>query len=1155
MVKMIRTMMVLGLIFLLLGTAVSGMENNNNDKDNDQDEDRDEDDHSDGSGYQTGDGEFSVVVTVLNEKDGSPVKEVHIYGWCEQVMSDREPQKVDGITDSNGVIAFMLDTGSFEFCIYKENYFESAFSLEVKGNMNHTANITPYPPESSTVKGDVTDAKTGEPMEKVFITFDLIESPLFPREPGQPEDPPKDDRPVDDDERREEEKKENSGSGSEGEGDQGSSTSSETNVDYYFFHIFKETSTDTKGHYTIDLIPGTYYVNVVPMWDDIIYKELEENEGHSSDDTWDDRGDNDEKKFPEYYPLTEKVTTRENETVWLNLSLKPLPPVNSMIKGYVNDEDGKGIAGAWIYVYPDGGQIESEEKPRDEEKKDEYDEGKRGDDGYEEVGEEGYVEEVYYPGYGRDFYGETDEKGYFEIDLRAGNYVIMVEPPYYGWVDEPGMEERPEEIVYDEGGKDEKGRGGEKEEGGSEQERPPEVDGNGDENILRTYKTEFDIKENEVKWLNVTLKGVPKKDGKIVGIVKDVDTGESVTNAEISLYGGEVFMYSAAEVDENGKFSIDVYPGYYYINVMIIHDRYYNTEEYEEKYGEEGTPKGEDMGGWYKVSTPYFPYSTELNVKAGETVEIEILLKPKPKDAVRIEGFVRDAETKSPLKYYPLDAMIITDEYVLDNSTYTDETGHYSIHVPIGDIILRTGGYYRYMEPVNSDGKEENENKENEKDRTVNKDYYPQKFITHAEAPERINKDFELEEKIIPADDTFMVTMGEDSGEKEGYVEIYVFDTERGVNYREYGFENEYKDAVENSDGGKTRGNEIGMRLPDGEYKAFASRNKNGAITGVSEISSFTISGGIMKNVGLSMKESGQNTGRMVMDFVSKEEVKVTTEVQLTGPSIITKATLENKVGDGNMEISASEKKLMERYTSITGEPIIRPVLSLSQVPFVTDDGSLDYRFGNMEGVIDGSPLDIEIAFTMSAVGKIDLDKDASFDLNIKGPFSMDVDCEITLPKEMELEDGTRTVKKTMKIKAGNVWREGLSEDFDEQKGASVPSDYSAESDDDGSNDANIGGDSELGADEGLKLTVFSAETDNERKSIMSEPTYVIAAAAVMIALLFIVLFLVVWKKRERPPANDAADEEAEEIEEKPAPRRRPPARPRKPPVRRAEQR
>jgi len=495
--------------------------------------------------------------------------------------------------------------------------------------------------------------------------------------------------------------------------------------------------------------------------------------------------------------------------------------------------------------------------------------------------------------------------------------------------------------------------------------------------------------------------------------------------------------------------------------------------------------------------------------------------------------------------------MIITDEYVLDNSTYTDETGHYSIHVPIGDIILRTGGYYRYMEPVNSDGKEENEMKENEKDRTVNKDYYPQKFITHADAPKSINKDFDLEERIIPADDTFTVTVGDDSGEKEGYVEIYVFDTKRGVDYREYGYEREYKDGVENSDGGKTRGKEIGMRLPDGEYKAFACRNNNGAVIGVSEVSSFAISGGVMKNAGLSIKESGPNTGKMVMDFVSKEEVKVTTEVKLNGPSMITKATMENKVGDGNMEISASEKKLMERYASITGEPIIRPVLSLAQVPFVTDDGSLDYRFGDMEGAIDGTPLEIEITFTMTAVGKIDLEKDASFDLNIKGPFSMEVDCEILLPKEMELEDGSRTVKKTMTIKAGNVWREGLSEDFDEQKGASVPSDYSAESDDGGSNDGNIGGDSELGADEGLKLTVFSAETDNERKSIMSEPRYIVAAAAVIVLTVFVIIFLVVWKNRGRPAFNEPVPKDVKEMGKKPGPKRRP-AKRRKPPVRRA---
>jgi len=1118
MVKTINKIFALALIVLLCMTAVAAIESNDDEKEDPDDTGNEE--YPDEKENLVGDGEFSVNITVVNDKNGNPVPGASIYGFNEGAREDdwAEFREVKGITDANGSITFHLDTGTFQFWTSKEKYFETFFSLEIKGAVNHTLNLTPFPPESSILKGYVKDEKTGEALPNVELSFNLIESPLLPKEPLNPG------VPVDDDEDRE-------GGEKDGSSADGSSSTQGQGYTSNYYIPMKFTHSDPEGHYNVKLVPGTYFMEAFLMWKDIYNDNGDggpEDSSGNGDGGWKELDGNE----IEYIPFSTKIVVKENETAWLNISLEPVPPADAMIKGYAKDEDGNGVGDAWIYIFPIF--VDSDGEPPEGKPEDAVMDDTR-DDGEETASGGGTVDSVdtspaYYPGYYNEYYGNTEKDGSYEIALRAGDYIMTVSPPYYYGEDD--VEEYDEKPMPGSGESEESkegNRGGEMEDvesvdagsSGADNSEPRQDDG-----YFREHKFEFHIDAKETVWHNVTFGNPPKKDAKITGIVKDRDTSEIVTNSEISIYGGEIFMYHGMNVDENGKFSIDVYPGYYYMNVRVIEDLYLNPEEYKEKYGEDGSDDG-NVGGFYKVETPYFPYSTELEVRSGETAEIEILLKPKPKDAVRIEGFVRDAATKAPLTYYQLEATIITDEYVLHNNTHTDETGHYEIYVPLGDIILSTGGdyYMNYREDAtDSSGEKEDDNYwENAVD------YFPMKFITHADSPGIITKDFELEERVIPDEETFSASFEDGAGGDEGRIEVAVFDTGRGIDYQGYGGWNAVEYQDDKAEAG-TRGDDIGLRLPAGTYKAFAYKTNGGEIFSVSEVSSFEITAGGTKDISLKLEKAEANTGEMKMDFVSTNSVNIVTNIHLGGPALMTKASLENELGNGDMVISADEKLLMDKFASITEKPIIRPVLSLGGIPFVIDDESLFYVFdSSLEGEIASTPLDVEIAFSMDAVGVVDLAKNHDFDLNLKGPFSMDVDCTITLPKEMKLEDGTRTFTKQMKIKSGNVWEKGLSDDFDERMETDVPaSDKQYDGQESGAN--YMGGGDELASDEGLKLTIFSAETDIQPESGLSDTTIMYIGIVVVVALVFVTVFLV-FRKRGKKPEEEPEKEPEEKTE------------------------
>lgn len=1127
-----------------------------------------------------GNGVHSVRTLVIDNISSEPVSGVNLYGWSESPDNSRDPQKVYGITDVNGTVIFRLDPGKFHFNVEVKDYLMMSFILEVEGPMNHTVKLMPYPATSATVEGVVKDSSTGEPIKDVMISFYLRKSPLFPEQPGDPEEPPIDEKPEDgvvEDDDAEGRGDEGGDAGGEG-GEQDERKEDETEpsvpeptLGYRMPFIMVGARSDENGMYSVKLIPGTYGVNVYPVEyrpdpdEDLVEPKKPPEERPGEDDGNDNtgdvgsdersgevRGDGGDDKVPaEYYSFYDVITVDVNETLAYDVLLEPLPPMNSMVKGYVTDEDGNPIPDASIYVYPEEPEKPGEDRPKDE--------GGDADEPEKEDSSEGSddVEIGYYPGHYNDNYGRTDELGYYEVRLRAGHYSMLVSPPYHYGSDD-GWENDDEVLPGDDGheeneveAREEEGKrgGGEGDEGtpgggsatdeddGMEEERKEEERKEEEKKKARPEddhwygmerRLNFRVGPNEDRWMNVTLKNPPKKDSRIIGKVLDRETGEAITNAEISVYGGERFIYVAVDTGEDGGFSVDVYPGYYYIDVRVYEDLYLSPEEYDEKYGDgDGDVKAEEVGGMYKVRTPYFPYSTELKVESNETAELEVLLKPKPKDLVEIEGFVRDADTSAVVTYYPVEVTIITDEYVLHNSTWTDETGHYSIEVPLGDIILKVGGdMHKYRRPLCDEMGGTAGTEKSDDDYEV-KDYFPIRYTTKAAEPGKINKDFELEERVYPEGDTLRAELTGGSGDDYNHVELYVFDVGRGIRYQDYGYNNDDNDHSEKEKTTRSGDMDIGMGLPDGDYKVFALEYSGGEIVGLTDVADLSVTDGTPGSLSLDFEEPPENGAKMSVDFVSKNRIKVRSEMTLGGPGLTMKAMLESDVGNGDMVISADERTLLERYASIEGDPIIKPVLSLGGTNFVIDTDSVLYSLpDSLVGAIDATPLTVTVTFEMEAVGTVDLEKGADFDFNIKGPFAMEVDCEIRLPDEMKLEDGTHTVSKAITIKPGNVWRDGLSDDFQEEADNYVPK--AAPGDDTGGDDwtgAGGNGDGDLGSDEGLSLTFFEAGKDESRGGEVSQTTYVILGAVVLVMLVVIGLF-VALKGKKRSEEKEEEEEE-----------------------------
>lgn len=169
----------------------------------------------------------------------------------------------------------------------------------------------------------------------------------------------------------------------------------------------------------------------------------------------------------------------------------------------------------------------------------------------------------------------------------------------------------------------------------------------------------FEIYENEVKWVNVTLEPHPEEKSKVCGFITDSETNDPIEDAFVLLRWGNWWngYWNETYSDLSGFFSINVAAG--------IFDLYFDSNGYIPNYSDR-----------YKI----FDF---------ETLWLNISLIPKPPENSVLCGYITDYETGFPID----NAMVYLewqDEHnnIIENQTHTDVSGFYSMNVAAGETHL-----------------------------------------------------------------------------------------------------------------------------------------------------------------------------------------------------------------------------------------------------------------------------------------------------------------------------------------------------------------------------------------------------------------------------------------------------------------------------------
>ncbi|MCD6481167.1 MAG: carboxypeptidase regulatory-like domain-containing protein [Thermoplasmata archaeon] len=168
----------------------------------------------------------------------------------------------------------------------------------------------------------------------------------------------------------------------------------------------------------------------------------------------------------------------------------------------------------------------------------------------------------------------------------------------------------------------------------------------------------YSIKDGERLWVNLSLPPAPPEDAVVCGYLKNVEGGEGVEGVEVHLWwdDGKHSKHKSTESDKNGFYSLNTAEGH--ISLYFSKDGYFSEFEY-------------------------------YDIKAGETIWLNISLYPLPPINAGVRGYVVDNSTGSPVRNATVVATWRDDAgHSLSNSTHTDDNGFYTMPVPSGEIIL-----------------------------------------------------------------------------------------------------------------------------------------------------------------------------------------------------------------------------------------------------------------------------------------------------------------------------------------------------------------------------------------------------------------------------------------------------------------------------------
>jgi hypothetical protein len=190
----------------------------------------------------------------------------------------------------------------------------------------------------------------------------------------------------------------------------------------------------------------------------------------------------------------------------------------------------------------------------------------------------------------------------------------------------------------------------------------------------------LEIEENETLWVNFSLYLRPLENSVVCGNIKDNNTGNPISGANISL----LWEGPANQFYINN--TVSDYLGFYQMNVA------------------EGSITLEvEANGYFQE------YIEEIAISDFETLWFNFSLISSPPENSVLCGYITDEETG-----YPINNARVTIEWVdaslnheYQNQTFSDSSGFYSINVASGELYLDISKMgYEYYDPYRHDAEE-----------------------------------------------------------------------------------------------------------------------------------------------------------------------------------------------------------------------------------------------------------------------------------------------------------------------------------------------------------------------------------------------------------------------------------------------------------------
>ncbi len=378
--------------------------------------------------------------------------------------------------------------------------------------------------------------------------------------------------------------------------------------------------------------------------------------------------------FSARWPYYDDYYITEKETKWVNFSLVPKPPENSVVKGYITDNDtGEPLQDAYIYLEWENAQGQSLDNYTWTDSFGFY--SMNVAEGFIKL----YIDEISY------FYGYWPEYGYYNIaenETKWANISLDPKPPensiVKGFITNSLTGDPIQKVYVYLNWKDEQGHS---------QYNNTKSNSLGfysinvakglirlniyAENYSYNHTDWFDIDDYESVWFNFTLNPY-YYDYTVYGYIKNIYDNSTVQDAYIGFdckntYGE--YYHESTYSNESGFYSVKLQAGFI--------DRIYVKAD-----------------GFFKFSS-----EDEYKLDENYVLWINISITPHPPETSKVYGYITDSETNEPIENAEIELDWQEDyfgDFYYSNYTYSDNLGFYFFDVAAGiiNLYVRADGYF-----------------------------------------------------------------------------------------------------------------------------------------------------------------------------------------------------------------------------------------------------------------------------------------------------------------------------------------------------------------------------------------------------------------------------------------------------------------------------